>query len=196
MPWRNGGGTTTELLVEPGASGREGLGGREGANERFLYRLSIADVACDGPFSRFEGYDRHIMLLSGRGMTLDAGPHGRIDLTTPLEPRSFSGDWDVNGVLVGGAVRDFNLIVDRSRARASLSVRRLVAEAEVVAVPSGSTCIVHVLEGMLTDASTHETLVLDATHELVPHGAACVALALITPLRTHEREGAAADEQS
>ncbi len=181
MPWRNGGGTTTELLVEPGASGREGLGGREGANERFLYRLSIADVACDGPFSRFEGYDRHIMLLSGRGMTLDAGPHGRVDLTTPLEPRSFSGDWDVNGVLVGGAVRDFNLIVDRSRARASLSVRRIV-NAERVVVAPGSTCIVHVLEGMLDEASTHETLVLDSSHELAPRGNACVALAVVSPL--------------
>src|SRR4051794_3397588 len=98
MPWRNGGGTTTELAIGL-------LPDHLGDPERFLYRVSIADVAADGPFSRFEGYDRHIMLVSGAGMTIDCGAHGRLDLTAPFEPRAFSGDWDVTGTLVGGPVR-------------------------------------------------------------------------------------------
>lgn len=49
MPWRNGGGTTTELLIDPEDSGLEGAG------ERFLYRISIADVATDGPSSASQG---------------------------------------------------------------------------------------------------------------------------------------------
>src|SRR6187402_1017158 len=99
MPWRNGGGTTTELVLGPEMAGR------------FLYRVSIADVTSDGAFSRFAGYDRHIVLIEGAGMTLDAQAHGRVELA-PFEPHSFSGDWDVHGTLVAGAVRDFNLIVD------------------------------------------------------------------------------------
>ena len=57
MPWRNGGGVTTEIAIAPDGAGLVG--------ERFLYRVSIADVMSDGPFSRFEGYDRHIMLPAG-----------------------------------------------------------------------------------------------------------------------------------
>jgi environmental stress-induced protein Ves len=170
MPWRNGGGTTTEIVVGPDGSGR------------FLYRVSIADVASDGPFSRFDGYDRHIMLLSGRGMTLEAGPPAstRIDLTAALEPRSFSGDWDIHGALVDGPVRDFNLIVDRTRASSSLSVHRF-ATRETIAVAAGDVCVVHVVDGALTTASTHDTLILDASTELVAEGDVVLALAHVMP---------------
>jgi hypothetical protein len=129
MPWKNGGGTTSEVLVEP----------PEG---RFRYRVSIADVASDGPFSRFEGYDRHILLLDGAGMTLDAGEHGAIALA-PYAPRAFSGDWAVTGTLTAGPVRDFNLIVDRAWAESSLTVETLVAPVRYEA----DVCILHVLEG-------------------------------------------------
>jgi environmental stress-induced protein Ves len=77
MPWRNGGGSTTELVI----------GGEESG--RFLYRASIADVATSGPFSRFDGYDRHIMLLEGDGMTIDCKEHGQIALDMPFVPHSF-----------------------------------------------------------------------------------------------------------
>lgn len=113
MPWKNGGGTTTELAIAPEAAGLE----------RFLYRVSIAEVAADGPLSRFEGYDRHIMLLAGAGMTLECGANGMRTLSAVYEPRSFAGEWDVCGTLASGAVRDFNVIVDRARASSSLEVR-------------------------------------------------------------------------
>jgi environmental stress-induced protein Ves len=108
MPWKNGGGTTTEILKAP-------------AEGRFDYRISVADVASDGPFSRFDGYDRHIMVLEGAGMTLDCGAHGTLSLA-PLTPVFFSGDWDVTGTLTSGPVRDFNVIVDRTKWRAEVEV--------------------------------------------------------------------------
>ena len=156
MPWRNGGGTTTEILVEPRDNAIAG--------DRFHYRLSIADVASDGPFSRFDGYDRHIMLLSGAGMTLACGAHGRIELLAPFEPRSFSGDWEVRGSLVAGPVRDFNLIVDRARASSSLGVRLLDAR-ETLAFEPGTVSIVHVIEGALIGADECDTIVADAPFE-------------------------------
>jgi len=171
MPWRNGGGTTTEILVEP-----EGV---DVAKERFHYRVSIAEVASDGPFSRFDGYDRHIMLLSGAGMTLDCGRHGRIDLVTPFEPQAFSGDWEVHGALVAGAVRDFNVIVDRARASSSLAVR-VLAEREGLTLAPATASVVHVISGALDQAVEGDTLVADASIELVARAPARVAIARIT----------------
>jgi environmental stress-induced protein Ves len=177
MPWRNGGGVTTEIVV-----GREGLASDD---PRFVYRVSIADVASDGPFSRFDGYDRHIMLLEGQGMTLDAGPHGTIDLRECLRPRSFSGDWDVRGTLVGGPVRDYNVIVDRARASATLAVHTL--DAPLVMKERG-IWIVHVLDGALVDAALGETLYApsdcDEELELRPRGTATVAASCITLRRS------------
>jgi uncharacterized protein len=172
MPWRNGGGTTTELVISPDGASASGA--------RFHYRVSIADVASDGPFSRFEGYDRHIMLVTGAGMTLDCGEHGRVELRERYEPRTFSGDWDVVGTLVGGSVRDFNLIVDRAVASSSLEVRMLAAPETVSGAP-GTAWVVHVLEGALAGAARGDTLVADAPFELVPRGSARVALAWIVP---------------
>jgi environmental stress-induced protein Ves len=169
MPWRNGGGTTTEITIAPEGAAVSG--------ERFVHRVSIADVEVDGPFSRFQGYDRHIMLLEGAGMTLECGAHGSIELR-PFEPRSFSGDWEVNGRLVGGPVRDFNVIVDRVRAAATVAVRLLSAP-ETMVVTSGETCIVHVISGDVGHAAAGDTIVADAAFTLEPRLPARVAIARV-----------------
>ena len=150
MPWKNGGGVTTEILVEPGREGR------------FAYRVSIAEVAVDGPFSRFEGYDRHIFLLDGAGMVLECD-HGPIALAR-FEPKSFDGDWDVYGRLAAGPVRDFNLIVDRAWGRSALEVREVTGAVSIEA----DVCIVHVLDG--------DTFVAEGQLEL-DVGAARIAIA-------------------
>lgn len=165
MPWKNGGGVTSEVLVEPHPSDAS----------RFTFRISLADVASDGPFSRFDGYDRHIMLVDGAGMTLDCGAHGTIALARH-EPRSFSGDWDVTGTLTSGPVRDLNLIVDRAVARGMLAVRDV---AGTTTLGSNGSCIVHVLEGELEGASAGDTIVGDG--ELAITGTAKVLLAYIGP---------------
>ena len=112
MPWKNGGGTTTELF----AAGSEPDG--------FDWRVSIATVASDGPFSRFEGYDRHIVCIDGNGFDLRGGPVGEIAVLPDLVPRSFSGDWHIFGRLRSGACRDFNLIARRDLYQSSLTFHR------------------------------------------------------------------------
>jgi environmental stress-induced protein Ves len=172
MPWRNGGGTTTEIAIAPEGASVSG--------ERFLYRVSIADVATDGPFSRFEGYDRHIMLLAGAGMTLECGEHGRIELRR-FEPRAFAGDWAIVGALVAGPVRDFNLMVDRTRATSTLEVEQVDGPRWLACEP-GHVCILHVIEGALDGADEGDTLVVEAPIELCPRAAARVAIARVAPL--------------
>lgn len=172
VPWRNGGGTTTEIVMEP-----EGLSVSD-PSARFLFRVSIADVASSGPFSRFAGYDRHIVVISGEGMVLEGAPGGDILLARGT-PRSFSGDADVGGRLLGGPVRDLNLMVDRERAVGGLEVRAL-AVAETCDPGTGGVAIVHVLEGELEGASDGDTLVFDAPHVLAPRAPTRLAVARVT----------------
>lgn len=108
MPWRNGGGTTQEVACNPG-----------GSTASFDWRLSIADVAQDGGFSSFAGYQRIITVLEGRGiqLTVDDNPQA------PLAPRqayAFAGDAQVQCRLLDGPIRDFNLIYAPARFHARL----------------------------------------------------------------------------
>src|SRR5262245_21705054 len=139
MPWKNGGGVTTEIWISPQGSGFAGA--------TFDWRVSIADVASDGPFSKFEGYDRHIMLLEGNGMRLETKEGGLIDLA-PHRPATFSGDWSVTGKLRDGPVRDFNLMVARHKGRGSLTCQKLTAPLPLPG--DGSVRIIHAIEGELS----------------------------------------------
>ena len=77
QPWKNGGGTTRELLAWPDA-------------DRWRVRLSVAEVAADGPFSRFDGVQRWFAVLGGAGVQLvvDGVTH---TLTAASEPFAFDG---------------------------------------------------------------------------------------------------------
>ena len=102
-PWKNGGGTTRDILVSPpGAS-----------LEDFDWRLSLAQVDRDGPFSRFDDVDRTLVLLSG-AMTLHE-PDRRIELVRG-EPVQFPGERAIQATVLGGATLDFNVMTRRGRA--------------------------------------------------------------------------------
>lgn len=110
MPWKNGGGSTEEIT-------RDDSGGA--ALDGFGWRLSIADIAESGGFSRFAGYQRIITVLQGDGMVLRVdGKESRALL--PFDAFAFEGDSDVSCELLGGAIRDFNLIYSAQRFRARL----------------------------------------------------------------------------
>ncbi len=112
-PWKNGGGRTTELALHPPAADFT----------RFAWRASVADVAADGPFSEFAGVDRTLVLLRGAGMRLTGGAVA-LDVRVPFEPVAFAGDVACGCVLHDGPVQDFNLMVRRAEARASVEVVR------------------------------------------------------------------------
>jgi environmental stress-induced protein Ves len=137
MPWKNGGGTTTEIFVHPAGAGIEG--------SRFIWRLSIATVGADGPFSAFPGYDRTIMLIEGRGMALDFGPNGTTRLDRPFEPFDFKGEWPAEARLIDGPCRDFNIMVDRSRGGARTRVVAL-GDAPIDIVASGMATVLFALD--------------------------------------------------
>jgi uncharacterized protein len=111
MPWRNGAGRTTEIVSYPSGA----------ALDAFDWRVSVADVVKDGPFSHFAGIDRTIVVIAGSGLRLDGAGHAAV-LSSLYEPYAFSGDDAVACTLLDGPVRDFNLMLRRDRSRGSVTV--------------------------------------------------------------------------
>jgi len=112
MPWKNGGGVTRELYRIPHPQDPE----------RFLLRLSMAQVASSGPFSLFPGIDRTLLLLSGNGVKLFFADEVEVVLDQPLTPLYFAGEDPVECELVDGPVEDFNVMVDRGYGRTTVQL--------------------------------------------------------------------------
>jgi environmental stress-induced protein Ves len=96
-PWKNGGGVTRELLAWPDAAD-------------WRVRISVADVAQDGPFSRFDGVQRWFAVLEGAGVRLNVDGRAQ-DLTRESQPFAFDGVAATDCSLLAGATRDFNLML-------------------------------------------------------------------------------------
>lgn len=144
--WRNDGGWTREIH-------------REGGADDWTWRLSIAEVETDGPFSRFEGIEREIVLLSGAGMCLDFADGRRFELRPESPRQRFAGEAAVDCRLIDGPTTDFNLMWSRDRVEAQLWLRPLTGGSVLDARP-GETWAVHLLSGQLA--------LLDAGSELAP----------------------------
>jgi len=111
LPWRNGLGSTVELLVETSNN-----------HETFSWRLSIASVVNDGPFSDFSGYDRTLLLLEGAGITLNK-PNGIFKvLNSLLDCAHFKGEDLIDANLHDGPIKDFNVMTLRSVCTSSVTV--------------------------------------------------------------------------
>jgi len=109
-PWKNGGGVTTELAMSPPGAGLDD----------FDWRVSLASIAEDGPFSQFPGVDRTLVLVAGDGVLLDFGDE-RVVLS-PSEPLvEFAGEDPVHatisGPMSGQSTLDFNVMTRRGRYR-------------------------------------------------------------------------------
>lgn len=111
MPWKNGGGETVEIAVSP-----EGAGLGE-----FDWRVSMARVAADGPFSVFPGVDRTLSILEGEGMVLDIEGREPMTLTDASPPYSFPADAATNAKLLGGPITDLNVMTRRGRCEHRIS---------------------------------------------------------------------------
>lgn len=112
-PWKNGGGVTREIVCQPPGA----------VMGEFDWRVSIAHIASDGPFSAFPGVDRVITLLSGGGVHL-LSDDGQVDLRLdkPLAPVAFAGEAPIHARLLAGDCHDFNVMTRRAVCSASLQV--------------------------------------------------------------------------
>ncbi|EMM0380871.1 HutD family protein [Pluralibacter gergoviae] len=104
--WQNGAGETREIVRVPHSEAP------------FLWRCSVATLQADGPFSRFEGIDRTLVLLEGEPFWLRGG--GVSHYLRRGEPWSFPGERPLVSEGIAGPGLDFNIMTLRGRARAGV----------------------------------------------------------------------------
>ena len=116
VPWKNGGGITREVAAWPPGSGFDD----------FAWRVSMAEVREDGPFSNFAGVDRILTVLEGAmRLTIEGGGVFELSLDTP--PGNFDGEAPAASELTAGPVLDLNVMTRRGAAVAQ--VDRLISPA-------------------------------------------------------------------
>lgn len=121
IPWTNGRGWTTEMV-------------RVDSPDGLLWRMSMASVVEDGPFSIFCGIERNLTVISGPGFDLVGDMNLRAD---PLVPVAFPGDV---ALAVRGLVapcEDVNVMTARCLRRAEVSVAAPGAQV----APGGLVCL-------------------------------------------------------
>lgn len=134
MPWKNGGGSTTEIAIAPEGASLDG----------FDWRLSMARIERDGPFSSFPGIDRTLTLLDGPRVELAV--NGDRHVLTPAVPSvRFAGEDSVAAAVPGGPINDFNVMT--RRARCSHRFERIQVEGEIVLSHAVGTAILFLAEG-------------------------------------------------
>jgi environmental stress-induced protein Ves len=134
--WRNGLGWTREIHAQA-ATGKSG---------DWAWRLSIAEIEHDAPFSAFPGVERELVLLSGNGLRLRFDDGEVRELHPPHDRMRFAGERAVTGELLDGPTQDFNLMWRRDLVDAQLWHRPLVGPMVVFAEP-GTVWAIHLLAG-------------------------------------------------
>lgn len=141
MPWANGRGVTVEMAR---ADGPDGL----------LWRLSMARVTEDGPFSIFPGVERNLTVISGPGFDLRGD--GLALRADPLIPVAFPGDLAIGAQGVTAPCEDVNVMTARSVPRPVVTV------GQTGAVPEGAgiLCLLALAPASVNGISA-------ATHDLI-----------------------------
>ena len=147
-PWKNGGGSTREIVCRPPGAGMDG----------FDWRVSVATITRSGPFSVFTGVDRVIVLLEGDGVHLRSAGGMDHRLDQPLQPFAFSGDEALDCTLLGGESQDFNVMTRRSALRAEVAVLR------------AASALIATSRGLLLAARGRWALFADGTTQELAHG--------------------------
>ncbi|SDJ37644.1 hypothetical protein SAMN05216338_104773 [Bradyrhizobium sp. Rc2d] len=102
--WKNGGGSTTEIAISPSTA----------SLDAFDWRISMARVASDGPFSEFPGIQRTLAVLEGGGLSLTIGDSTPIVLDSNADPVTFAGDRPASARLHAGEIKDLKVMTLRS----------------------------------------------------------------------------------
>lgn len=129
MPWKNGGGITKEMAIEPLTA--------KFPQDDFLWRLSSAEIQSKNSFSNFPGYDRILFVINGAGLSLyeksldDNQSLKKVDLK-PLHPFLFQGETLIECELLANTpdrntqpnnqVVDLGLIFKRNHIKADAKV--------------------------------------------------------------------------
>ncbi|UVK37462.1 HutD family protein [Mesorhizobium sp. AR10] len=135
MPWKNGGGVTTEVAVSPAGAGLDD----------FDWRVSMARVEGGGPFSGFAGVDRTLAVLQGEGIVLDIAGRPPAEMTRTSAPLAFPADVPTQATLIAGPITDLNVMTRRGRM--THTVERLLVSAPTEVQSAADTTLILPLDG-------------------------------------------------
>ena len=170
QPWKNGGGLTREIAVAL-SDERE---------PRVLWRLSLATIERDAPFSEFRGYDRSIVTIDGGPLELEVEGQ-RVSLER-AEPYSFPGEARVAASLQTPA-RDLNVMTLRDGFVHDLEI---VTSAQRFVVDDDELVFIFAIEGTasLAEASCDrgDTLWLRSNETIEVRTTGYAAVVRITPV--------------
>ncbi len=153
MPWKNGMGSTTEIAIHPA----------DAKLDDFDWRVSMAQVASDGPFSSFAAIDRTLLVLEGNGLDLSVKdqPLTRIDRDTI---HAFPGDQPTSATLVDGPIVDLNVMSRRDTLRHDVQRIKLTGHQDFIV----STQTILVIEqGQLEVAGSTSAVTLSERDAIV-----------------------------
>lgn len=171
MRWKNGGGETTEIIVSPDGA----------ALDAFDWRVSMAHVAMDGPFSLFPGIDRTLAVLDGNGIRLRVDGLGDRALTAESEPFTFPADTASGADLIDGPIHDLNVMSRRGVVRHTLS--RTVMSEPIRIAASGDAVLTLIQGGSAkVEASAIRDTLSDGDSVLLPAGHKDVVMTPVTTL--------------
>lgn len=154
--WKNDGGWTTEIASAPLADSASG----------FRWRVSIADIETDGPFSLFPDIDRDLLLLAGKGIELDIDEAPPVRLDQRFQRIHFAGEADVHCRLLAGPTRDFNVMTVRGRVAAEIHARPLTGTMLIFAEPK-SHWLIHVVAGQALARDSHQSVTAECGETLI-----------------------------
>jgi environmental stress-induced protein Ves len=162
MPWANGRGTSYEIASDRNEAGE------------WAWRLAMAPVNEDGPFSRIECVNRSLAVVEGAGMLLSVDRKKLQCL--PMQVVQFRGDAITQATLTEGPIMDINLMVRRKKADGEMEIvsnAGLLNGASLVVAIDGSA---QVMVGESTiDLERHDSILeCDAETVSLVSGTVCV----------------------
>lgn len=155
--WHNGAGATAEIARFP-MSGEASL--------TFDWRASLAEIDHDAEFSRFPGYDRTLLVISGDGIELVIGDDATRVLDARAAPFEFAGDPLTRCRLLGAPTRALNVFVRRGAVAVKLLRRPLIGP--MVLLPeAGVSWLVYVMSGWTRRQNDADAVTLQAGDSLL-----------------------------
>ena len=168
LPWRNGQGSSAEIVSRPGPDGP------------FDWRLSVATIDSNAEFSRFPGIERKLMALSQIGLEL--GLEGGQVALRQFDVHTFAGEDRVSAVDVTRPTLGLNLMTRRGRCSGSLAVERPSGDWSFVAGESDEAAVV-LLDGRIhlggVGLEQHDAVVIGPGSRLTLQGEGVLALARV-----------------
>lgn len=159
-PWRNRGGVTR--VISSGAF--------QGGAHGFDYRLSVADITANGPFSMFHGIDRLSLLLEGETLTLF---HDGMEKRSAalMEAIQYDGALPLHAYIGDIPARCLNVMTRKGAATASLRVLD-----GINAIPAADLCMILSLKDscMVIPDGSQKSHMLDRYEGLLLRRTSCV----------------------